>query len=167
MCIEGQSCRASYRGARGGGGVGGGSEEGGLWREGGLRHWLHITGDNLEKHSTASLNGVGSFWGGGREGGCVGVGGVGGRSIVALGCPRAPPTSIRHHFLSVPPSFCCFGRRLFEFFEKYCECCCTENKGQRSEQRSPVVFSDLSYLVFFFFFLFSSSQVLSLSWSWY
>lgn len=68
---------------------------------------------------------------------------------VALGCQEAPPTFICYHFLFVPPSFCCFGVRLFQltFLKKYCECC-PQNKGQRSEQRSRLVFPDLPSLVF-------------------
>lgn len=96
---------------------------------GGLRHWLHITGDNLEKHSTESLNGVGSFWGEGKEGSVVCVCVVGGLTMaggatMGHSSVRLLGGSAHFHLLSlpVPPSFCCFGVKLFELtlLKKYC-----------------------------------------------
>lgn len=132
---------------------------------GGLRYWLHITGDNLEKHSTESLNGVGSFWGKGKEGSvvCV-VGGtrdVGG-ATVAHSSARLPGGSAHFHLLSlpVPPSFCCFGVRLFELtlLKKILR---VLSREQRSKVRAKVSISVLRssllsvcFVVGFFFKLF-------------
>lgn len=85
---------------------------------GGVRHWLHITGDNLEKHSTESLNGVGSFWEGAKEGSVVrGVGGltkVGGATVAHSGA-WLPGGSACFHLLLLsvcPAQFLLFWQKV-------------------------------------------------------